>query len=80
MRLKMALIWTSLILSSCATETIFAPVVIPPRTPYENVTKPEINQCPGNVRERVYVNLKSREQYIETLLDVIKIHNGNITE
>jgi len=54
--------------------------VIPPRTPYENVTKPEINQCPGNVRERVYVNLKSREQYIETLLDVIKIHNGNITE
>jgi len=78
---KMALILTTLILSSCASEIIvFAPVEIPHRTYYPNVTRTEIKQCPEYVRKSVYINLKSRDQYIETLLDVIEIHHGNITE
>jgi len=35
-------------------------------------------QCPEPVRKSVYINLKSRDQYIETLLNVMKAHNGDV--
>jgi len=84
MRLKMTLILIilTLSLSSCATNEVivFGQVEVPPRIIYEPVGKERMMQCPVNVRKSVYVNIKSREQYIETLLDVIKIHNGVVTK
>jgi len=77
MRLKMILIWITLILSSCASHEVivFASVEIPNRTYYPNLKQADLMQCPVDVRQSVYVNIRSRDQYIETLLDVITIHN-----
>lgn len=67
------------ILSACATTTPeVVPVIIPPKPFAGNVTRSEIMQCPEPVRKSVYINLKSRDQYIETLLNVMKAHNGDV--
>lgn len=67
-------------LSSCATTTEFAPVLIPPQPYVGTVKRESIMQCPEDVRWEVFVRLKQREQYIETLIETIKAHNGAIDE
>jgi len=67
-------------LSSCATTTEFAPVIIPPQPYVGTVKRESIMQCPEPVRWEVFERLKQREQYIETLIKTIEAHNENIDD
>lgn len=78
LRKMIAILITSMILSSCATTTEFAPVTIPAKPYIGTVKKESILQCPEHVRWEVFVRLKQREQYIETLIETIKAHNEAI--
>lgn len=77
MRSKMIAILITLIsLSGCETTPSVVPVIVPPKHYSGTVKLSEIKQCPVPVQKSVYIHLRSREQYIETLIDVIKAHNG----
>lgn len=78
LRKMIAILITSMILSSCATTIEFAPVTIPAKPYIGTVKKESILQCPKEVRKEVYVRLRQREQYIETLIETIKAHNEAI--
>lgn len=72
-----AIILTSLSACSSNPTPEVIKVLIPPKHYSGTVTIGEIDQCPEPVRENVFRHLRLREQYIETLEDVIKAHNGD---
>ena len=63
-------------LSACSSSPKVVQVLIPPKPFHKTVLRSEIIQCPKVVQISVYRNLRMREQYIETLIDVINAHNG----
>jgi hypothetical protein len=40
------------------------------------VKRSDIIQCPAAVQKEVFKHLIKRDQYIQTLIDVISAHNG----
>ncbi len=64
-------------LSACSSSPSVVQVLIPPKPYHGTVKLSEILKCPDeSVQISVYRNLRMREQYIETLIDVINAHNG----
>lgn len=79
MPLKMILtLITLMTISACGTSPVKVQtqVIIPPKSYEGTVKKSSILKCPEDVRKEVYTELRKREQYIETLTDVMKAHNG----
>jgi hypothetical protein len=64
-------------LSACSTTSIIVPVEMPPAMYVGTVKRSSIIQCPAPVQIEVYKHLIRRDQYIQTLVDVIEAHNGN---
>lgn len=80
MRYLMIVISTILIASCSTVEYKKSPVIIP-AAPYSGTVRlASIVQCPVPVQREVYLHLKSRDDYIETLLAVIKVHNEGSNE
>lgn len=80
MRSKMiAILIISISLSACSSNPTsgVVEILIPPKHYAGTVKLDEITQCPEPVRKSVYKHLRYREQYIETLEEVIKAHNGD---
>lgn len=76
MRLS-AILFLITLSSACSTIEYRNVPVFAPAAPYVGTVKrASIIQCPRPVQEEVYRHLKSRDDYVETLLSVIEIHNG----
>lgn len=81
MRLKMILILSTLIaISGCQTTHEVLPVLVPEKTYTGTVHINSILLCPEPVRKEVYRHLRQREQYIETIIDVINAHNKEVVQ
>lgn len=82
MRSRAMIFLITLMINGCASKpaTQVVQVLIPEKTYSGTVKRSDILQCPRPVQESTYFHLRKRDQYIETLVDVIKAHNEVIAK
>lgn len=80
MRSRAMIFLITLMISACASKPAPAPEVVQVFIPEKNYSgKPkrvDILTCGDDAQERIFLHLKKRDQYIEKLITVIKVHNG----